>query len=563
MHKRLYLFLFLFCTFSAFAQQNQRADAAIREQAALFSQYLVAGNYKAVADAYTHDAKIFPPNLEVLTGREAILKYWTPNPIHQSRLISHRLIPQEIKIMGKIAFDWGHFEGVTRLGSGETTAWRGKYVVVWKLNPSGVWKMYLDAWNRSPDAPGLFPASATAQILAPGVLSDKLPEFATALSDDGQTIWFNRTNADRTSMPLLESRWNGSAWNEPQLAAFADTAYRNIDPCVWPLDGRVLFTSNRPIPNTTRSDYNLWITDANHQAISPLPEAINTPDDEIYCGMSQNGLLVFSRFSGAKANLYWSKFENGAFQAPQKINLPGVPDSISISNPTIHPSGNMLVFASRELPGGNGSADLYGSRLEAKGNWSMPFNLGPEINSPHTDFAPSFSPDGKTLFFTSERPGIVDQYPEGKRRPGDIYAIAWDLKAKEDKAIRTIQQQYVDAWLKGDEIGVLSLFEPAARITPSGMAPIDSLVNIGAFWFPKDGSTTTIHAFENEILSLEFDGDMAFTAQKTKLDWSYQKGALKMDKVQKGFAHTVYRRQSNGAWKIWRQTWTDVWSSPK
>ena len=38
------------------------------------------------------------------------------------------------------------------------------------------------------------------------------------------------------------------------------------------------------------------------------------------------------------------------------------------------------------------------------------------------DFAPAFSPDGKYLFFTSERPGIAPTPPSG-RPPGDIYQI--------------------------------------------------------------------------------------------------------------------------------------------
>ena len=44
------------------------------------------------------------------------------------------------------------------------------------------------------------------------------------------------------------------------------------------------------------------------------------------------------------------------------------------------------------------------------------------VNSPFADFAPAFSPDGRYLFFTSERPGIVPAQASG-RPPGDIYQI--------------------------------------------------------------------------------------------------------------------------------------------
>ena len=47
------------------------------------------------------------------------------------------------------------------------------------------------------------------------------------------------------------------------------------------------------------------------------------------------------------------------------------------------------------------------------------------------------------------------------------------------------------------------------------MTPIDSLHNMKQFWFPNDGSTTTIHRFDADEISLTIDGDLAFVTQKT------------------------------------------------
>lgn len=93
----------------------------------------------------------------------------------------------------------------------------------------------------------------------------------------------------------------------------------------------------------------------------------------------------------------------------------------SESNPAISPDGTLLVFVS-DREGGQGGADLYASRAHG-GAWSPARNLGPLVNSPLADFAPAFSPDGKYLFFTSERPGIVPTPTSGSRPPGDIYQI--------------------------------------------------------------------------------------------------------------------------------------------
>ncbi len=61
-------------------------------------------------------------------------------------------------------------------------------------------------------------------------------------------------------------------------------------------------------------------------------------------------------------------------------------------------------------------------RLEEAG-WLPGRNLGPIANSDFSDFAPSLTPDGRYLVFTSERPGIVPSVAEGERPPGDLYRI--------------------------------------------------------------------------------------------------------------------------------------------
>jgi hypothetical protein len=80
---------------------------------------------------------------------------------------------------------------------------------------------------------------------------------------------------------------------------------------------------------------------------------------------------------------------------------------------------------------------------------------------------------------------------------------------------------------------------------------------IKRFWFPRDSSVTLIHKFNNDIVHLSIEGDLAFGTHKTFLSWSYKKGSVDIAKDQWGIAMTVYRKK-NGQWKIWRQLWTDV-----
>ncbi len=124
-------------------------QAIIRRNIRQFSEALVSQNYDAVVDAYTADGKIFPNNKPILEGHPALRQYWTPKEGSTYRIISHKITPLEIKIIGNEAYDYGYYEG-TSTSEGKESSWKGKYVIVWKKVTPDVWKMYLDIWNRVP-----------------------------------------------------------------------------------------------------------------------------------------------------------------------------------------------------------------------------------------------------------------------------------------------------------------------------------------------------------------------------------------------------------------------------
>lgn len=81
------------------------------------------------------------------------------------------------------------------------------------------------------------------------------------------------------------------------------------------------------------------------------------------------------------------------------INTTGDEGALALS-----PDGQYLFFSACSRPDGFGSCDLYVSRLVGK-VWQTPVNLGPVINTPGWESQPSFSPDGRTLYFVSTRKG--------------------------------------------------------------------------------------------------------------------------------------------------------------
>jgi len=68
--------------------------------------------------------------------------------------------------------------------------------------------------------------------------------------------------------------------------------------------------------------------------------------------------------------------------------------------------GNMLFFTSCFRKDSEGSCDLYFCE-KIEGEWTVPKNMGKLVNSDNWDAQPSISPDGKTLYFASNREGSL------------------------------------------------------------------------------------------------------------------------------------------------------------
>lgn len=69
---------------------------------------------------------------------------------------------------------------------------------------------------------------------------------------------------------------------------------------------------------------------------------------------------------------------------------------------TVAPDGQRIVWGSTDRPGGAGGWDLWQAQLR-EGRWQDPRPV--PVNSPANDFDPFFSPDGRWLYFFSNRKG--------------------------------------------------------------------------------------------------------------------------------------------------------------
>lgn len=137
---------------------------------------------------------------------------------------------------------------------------------------------------------------------------------------------------------------------------------------------------------------------------TPLPSLLNSPREEIVLDFSENGQVLyyfrgFSQFAGEIfADTAGRKDEYAL--VPAVFQSPFQPEA-GDQNPFFF-NDSTLFFSSRR-DGGLGGLDIWWTRRRSDGSWLSAQNLGAAVNSAYDELAPYLAPDGRTLFFSSNR----------------------------------------------------------------------------------------------------------------------------------------------------------------
>lgn len=199
------------------------------------------------------------------------------------------------------------------------------------------------------------------------------------------------------------------------------------------LNGELYFTASRDDSRTYLATgtpftklYKARTSGANVDVttIAPLPDKINTPNVNDGCvTFSPDGrIMIFAKGNSGKrkgnadVDLYMSRYRNGEWEEPRQINI-NQPDSWE-STPAFGPDGRTLYFSSNRK-GGFGGLDIYTARMDSRGRFSRVRNMGPEINTSGNELFPYVS-EANTLYVASDgHPGfgMLDMF-EVKRMNG-------------------------------------------------------------------------------------------------------------------------------------------------
>lgn len=270
----------------------------------------------------------------------------------------------------------------------------------------------------------MFVASATISqvtIFEPGNISNNTV-FGAAFTPDGRHVYFVNAFGGRDTLQLFQSTKENGKWGKPVPAFFGDSKYKQIDPAVSPDGKTILFNVNK---NDDRNFdiYAVYRTDSGWTAPALLGDSINTMASEFYATISSNNNIYFTRRIESN-DIYVSYFVNGRYLKAVPLDTV-INTSKAESNPYISAGEDYLIFFS-DRDGGFGNSDLYIS-FKKKNSWSIPINLGSNINTVDSEFCPTI--DLSSGYFSFSRTKVT-----GQRRIENIYLVKLkDMKLKKLK----------------------------------------------------------------------------------------------------------------------------------
>ncbi len=269
-----------------------------------------------------------------------------------------------------------------------------------------------------------------------------------------------------------------------KLGTTVNASFNEFNAFIAP-DNKLYFTSRSIFDATNLSNFgdslieNIFYVNYDKETKN-CSQAVNVfPDQKGSCsivGLSADGntMLIYKNDVG-NGDLFFSKLENNTWSIPVSFGSSINGSKTCESHASLSPDGKTLYFSS-ERKGGYGGFDLYYSTLNAAGQWSKPDNMGEGINTEFDEVAPVISNDGNTLFYSSnglETMGDFDIFktsPEGRNKWSAPVNIGYPLNTTDDNIILSTsvdgKVSFLSSRTAKNGIGDLDIYEVSYYKTP-------------------------------------------------------------------------------------------------
>ncbi|MBU1011572.1 MAG: hypothetical protein KKG99_01085 [Bacteroidetes bacterium] len=256
--------------------------------------------------------------------------------------------------------------------------------------------------------PGMIP-----EIFAPGIVSTMYHEHsAPSFSPSGKEVfWLSYPQGNyiyRYPKRILYSKEENGCWSIPEFPSFAIGL--ECSEAFFSYDGEKAFFSAAKritIDGEDIIDNDIWITEkTSSDWLDPvnIGDPISSNNFEYQPTVTEDLTLYYMGYlEGVKNNygIFRSKFLDGKYMKPEALPAPINSEAVDWTPFIARDESYLLWSSTRE--GGYGNGDIYVSFKDENNNWTAAINLGSNINEKFNERYPSISPDGKYLFFVSDK----------------------------------------------------------------------------------------------------------------------------------------------------------------
>ena len=211
-------------------------------------------------------------------------------------------------------------------------------------------------------------------------------------------------------------------YNE-EKASFSSNLYDEFSPVYY--NGGIVFCSNRNINLLSRSTsqnkglFKIYYIDTTQNAdwksaklfsktlttlFNDGPVTFNKQRDTVYYSRNLEVKNKLSDISGPrnKLGIFYAELVDGQWTKVRELRINN--EWYNVTTPCLSPNGKRLYFAS-DKPGGYGGSDLYYCEWK-NDHWENPVNLGAVINTTGNEAYPFINSEGAIFFSSDGHPGL-------------------------------------------------------------------------------------------------------------------------------------------------------------
>ncbi|MEN9332825.1 MAG: hypothetical protein RLY35_5 [Bacteroidota bacterium] len=251
---------------------------------------------------------------------------------------------------------------------------------------------------------------------------------------------------------------------------------------------------------------------------------INSDKGDRVTGITADGHTLFiSKGPRDDAEFYMCKLIGERWTDPVPVSS-SVNSQFQEMDMAISPDGKTIYFTSNR-PNGLGGFDIYRAKLEKNGEWGEAENLGELINTKYNEVSPSIGGNGRILYFSSEGHNTMGGFDlfsakiDAKGNIGNTTNVGYPLSTTDDdyyfQAVPISRKGYITSSKIGGS-GLQDIYEVILARDPNE-APVVLKGNMIAFGKAIPSGIKILAKAKDEDLKVEASADATTGSYELKL----------------------------------------------